>query len=246
MVDVVPTQLFSLPRSAWPETSFRQFFVYETAHPQSLSASVIQANSDRQTYLVTGQDFPVQTITHASGSSWAGEHTHGGSLTSWGCALGSGSDDVLSDQYGVCHATTVAANERLEPGSSTAVNSCFVEARSVLVFITAGMDKMYSDFPYVQETWLPEQYISAQSEALASLNCPATETTPAHPKSTMSLSSSEGNNVAKTSAVSTSTQTGANETPETEDEHDKSDSTKVSTSLVVLSLLSLSCILGSF
>ncbi|KAH7136454.1 hypothetical protein EDB81DRAFT_79830 [Dactylonectria macrodidyma] len=170
------------PASGWPSTSLRPFFLYDTNHPASIAASVVAADTSSSTYVVTcpsscaASDFPEQTITHIAGSSWAGERTWEGATTSWGCNLGTGGDDVLSDQYGECSATTVFEGETKGHVGESAVNSCFVIARSVPAYITDGMDKVYAVHPYYMSSLDAEGYISANSEEMASLGCVITAT----------------------------------------------------------------------
>ncbi|KAF7539747.1 hypothetical protein G7Z17_g12353 [Cylindrodendrum hubeiense] len=189
------------PASGWPSTSLRPFFLYDTNHPASIEASVVAANSESQTFIVTcpspcaSSDFPEQTITHVSGSSWAGERTWEGVTTSWGCNLGSGGSDTIPDQNGECNATTINGGDIRGVIREKAVNSCFVAARSVPAYITGGMDKMYDIYPYYASSIDAEGWISFKSEDLASMGCSvatteeiteveATTTKPSAPEST--------------------------------------------------------------
>ncbi|KAH7160305.1 hypothetical protein B0J13DRAFT_540937 [Dactylonectria estremocensis] len=165
------------PASGWPSTSLRAFFLYDTNHPASIAASVVAVDTSSSTYVVTcpsscvASDFLEQTITHIAGSSWAGERTWEGTTTSWGCNLGTGGDDVLSDQYGECSATTVSGGKTKGDVGESSVNSCFVIARSVPAYITDGMDKVYAVHPYYISSLDADGYISAISEELLSLGC---------------------------------------------------------------------------
>ena len=176
--------------ASWPTTAVRNFFLYDTEHPITLVASVISAGDDTRTYLVTcdapcsSDDFPAQTITHASGSSWAGERVAGGSRTSWACDLGVGGPVTASfapDHAGYCQDKTVDADEKhvdLGTISSSAINTCFLESRSVPVSITAGVTKLYDggDGPLPSQD--PKDLISARSENLTSLSCKTTSSEP--------------------------------------------------------------------
>lgn len=166
--------------------TYRNFFLYDTNHPASLEASVITADRSTSTYLVTcggascaPTAFPEQTIIHISGSSWAGERSASGTITSWGCNLGTGTDDVLSDQGGWCSAATVAAEDKLGDMSSSAVDLCFVFERSAVMHITAGLTAVCTDTALgcgetALGTELASIISSANSQALSSLSCPMT------------------------------------------------------------------------
>ncbi|KAH6996504.1 hypothetical protein BKA56DRAFT_609744 [Ilyonectria sp. MPI-CAGE-AT-0026] len=213
------TLITTEPASGWPSTSLRQFFLYDTNHPASIEASVVAADSDAQTFVVTcpsscdSSEFPKQTITHISGSSWAGERTWKGTTTNWGCNLGSGSDDEIPDQYGRCSATTIDGSDISGDFGDRAVNSCFVFARSVPAYITGGMDEMYEIYPYYWSTIDAGGLISANSEQMASMNCPATTAdgqTPASKTDTSRAeSTAEGSESQSRPAAETASQTEA-------------------------------------
>ncbi|KAF4486084.1 hypothetical protein CGGC5_v005389 [Colletotrichum fructicola Nara gc5] len=129
----------------------RFFFVYDSHPTGSLEASVVSYDPTDTTYQVACptaneacQDegyYPVN-ITHHQGSLWAGTNTvTAGTTKFWSCDLGTGSDDVLSDQYGWCSVGTTSGSSTMT-GARSPVNTCFVEARSVVVAITAGLDKL--------------------------------------------------------------------------------------------------------
>lgn len=192
----VQNQYALLGRSP-PSSDYRFFFVLDPNAPLSLVGSVIEARTEDSeryaTVLVTcapgsgcPTDFPEQTITHLKGSSWAGEYAISGTTTTWGCDLGQGSDDTLPDQGGWCSSATVASAEEMgltdrstRTGTNTrtrteaAVNTCFVDARSKLVFVTAGNDK-WSIVEPTKPTLPPESYLKKRLEWLKSLHCPMT------------------------------------------------------------------------
>lgn len=170
--------------SELPSTSFRPFFLYDTDHPVSVEASVVAADSSHSTYLVTcpsscaSSAFPEQTITHIEGSSWLGERTWDGTTTRWGCRLGNGGRDTLTDQYGWCSAATAAKGEAIEFPKPTAVNTCYVSVRSVAGVVTAGMDKIYKDRGYLEPALDADAWVSLYPAALSSMGClPMTTTT---------------------------------------------------------------------
>lgn len=213
------TLITTEPASGWPSTSLRQFFLYDTNHPASIEASVVAANSDAQTFIVTcpsscdSSEFPKQTITHISGSSWAGERTWKGTTTNWGCNLGSGSDDEIPDQYGRCSVTTIDGSGISGDFGDRAVNSCFVFARSVPAYITGGMDEMYEIYPYYWSTIDAEGLISANSEEMASMSCPATaadgQTLASETVTSTAESTAEGSESQSRPAAETASQTEA-------------------------------------
>ncbi|KAM5348321.1 hypothetical protein ACJ41O_008145 [Fusarium nematophilum] len=222
--------LTPLPRSEWPSTSLRPMFLYDTNHPVTLDASVIAAQSgSTTTYLVTcpsscaPSDFPEQTITHVSGSSWAGERTWAGATTRWGCKLGNGGGGILTDQYGWCTALTTKGGDITGNSKQRAINSCFVEARSVPVHITDGMDKLYKVDTYYDIGIDAEGLLSAWSETLKSMNCPiTTATTEDDAEATSSAAEASKWNEESRTATATATtaagETTADEAESTADE----------------------------
>lgn len=182
-----------------PSTDFRLFLcTTPTLRCHSLVQLLKQAHAmtNSATLLVTcapgsgcQTNFPEQTISHLKGSSWAGQYTISGTTTSWGCNLGRGSDDTLSDQGGWCYAATAGpGSEEMEmpmpsqaqkgkgnKDKSSAVNTCWVETRSKLVFVTAGMEK-WSIVEPTKPTWHPESHLKARLDGLKSLHCPMART----------------------------------------------------------------------
>ncbi|KAJ6444323.1 DUF300 domain protein [Purpureocillium lavendulum] len=159
-----------LPTSEWPATPSRLFFIYDNPQAStafSYHASPVAVKPSFATCVVTCASpcpdgaIPTQTITHISGSSWAGEYTVDGAATSWGCNLGQGSDDVLPDQYGECFYTTAAkrGDKIGDAGgaTSTPINKCFAMRRSAVVLITADQDKWNSLEPPYQAPVDPKE-----------------------------------------------------------------------------------------
>ncbi|KAL0933123.1 uncharacterized protein CTRU02_212086 [Colletotrichum truncatum] len=169
----------------------RYFFIYDSHPAGSLEASVVGYSSSsitrvETTYRVACPSaneackkegyYPVD-ITHSDGSHWAGTNTAtAGLVKRWECNLGNFGNATLSDQYGWCTETTVS-------GSSTAVaeqqavNTCFVEARSIVVAMTAGLEKFGS------RTWWGTRdasyYLSFDSEKWNTETCkPFSSATP--------------------------------------------------------------------
>ncbi|KAJ4322604.1 hypothetical protein N0V84_004741 [Fusarium piperis] len=209
----------TLPRSEWPSTSMRAFFLYDTDHPASIEASVVAADRSHSTYIVTCPSscapsaFPEQTITHIEGSSWLGERTWDGTTTRWGCRLGNGGSDILTDQYGWCSAVTAAKGEVTEFPKSTAVNTCYVSIRSVPAIITAGMDKIYEDSGYIEPKLDAEAFNSLYKAELSSMGCLTTATTTTEEsKSTAEASKGDESKTAReTGSVAEATTTGGSE-----------------------------------
>ncbi|OHE95736.1 hypothetical protein CORC01_09020 [Colletotrichum orchidophilum] len=134
-------------------SSARQFFVFDTHPTGSLEASVVTYDTSTATYQVacpTGdvgcqkEGYWPANITHIDGSSWIGRNTATSGIEKcWNGRLGSGGGDVLKDQYRRCHVST--STPSLSTGTMNEelpVNKCFVEARSVVVAITTGLEKV--------------------------------------------------------------------------------------------------------
>lgn len=221
----------TLPRSEWPSTSGRAFFFYQTKAPATIYASVVNAassdDSEEATFMVTCggtscDNFPVQTITHANGSSWAGRHEATGTVTSWGCNLGSGSEDTIPNQLGICSSATAAVGAKLDMSKQTAVNECFVDSRSAYVILTAGVEKMYSLYPPMSGDETAEQWSARWKQDFDSSVCPAgtsATATPnaAQPSQTSSSASGKSPQTAQASPTApspskptTATSSGAN------------------------------------
>ncbi|TEA22736.1 hypothetical protein C8034_v001206 [Colletotrichum sidae] len=132
-------------------TPARAFFIYDSHPTPYVDASVVAFNRQNTTYEVAcpcaatacnKEGYYPANITHQGGSIWAGTNTATPGITkSWRCELGSGSDDVIPDQYGRCSVTTDAGGT-LTVDDVLPVTTCFVEARSVVAALTAGLDKV--------------------------------------------------------------------------------------------------------
>ncbi|KAK1844541.1 hypothetical protein CCHR01_12836 [Colletotrichum chrysophilum] len=155
----------------------RFFFVYDSHPTGSLEASVVSYDPTDTTYQVacpTANEacqnegyYPVN-ITHHQGSLWAGTNTAtAGTTKFWSCDLGTGSDDVLSDQYGWCSVGTTSGSSTMT-GARSPVNMCFVEARSVVVAITAGLDKLGANKGGAREA---SYLLSVESEKWRTQTC---------------------------------------------------------------------------
>ncbi|KAF6840875.1 hypothetical protein CPLU01_00870 [Colletotrichum plurivorum] len=197
-------------------SSARQFFIYDSHPTGSLEASIINYARQNATYEVAcpssntvckNEGYYPAKVTHQSGSLWIGTNTATAGVTKrWECRLGNGSDDVLSDQYGVCSVTTVDGSTT-KTDEPLPVNTCFVDARSVVVAITAGLEKVEAihpidtTFPYEASYWL-----SWQSEAMKTAMCkPFSSPSPtASPKTT----ASEGPATGATGSAQLPTETG--------------------------------------
>ncbi|UNI21970.1 hypothetical protein JDV02_007908 [Purpureocillium takamizusanense] len=215
-----------LPSSEWPATPSRFFFIYDnpqTDKPFSYHASPVAVASSSATCVVTCASpcpngaIPTQTITHISGSSWAGEHTIEGAATSWGCNLGSGSDDVMVDQYGECFYTTAKEGNKISGGGmSTPVNSCFVQQRSALVLITTHQDQWYSvERPY-QKPMNPKDLWSTQQLEVKSVCAAVT---------TASSSQTTGLSASTTSIPLSATAADSRQTSQSKESHPGATST---------------------
>lgn len=147
-----------LPQSAWPTTSSRGFFFWESAQPtKALVGSVIGYHSEKYettaTYLVhcpspCDENFPDQTLTHARGSSFAGQYVEAKTTTAWNCKLG-GPQGEEEHNYGIC---TIASGNPVntKAASTTTLGYCEVFGQTQSVTFTAGLDKIFSVNPPAQ------------------------------------------------------------------------------------------------
>ncbi len=188
--------------------AFRQIFIYDASAPPTVVASVIEGRSQTFeelyfTAIVTcpspckDADFPEQTVTYLTGSSWAGERTVDGTTTSWGCRLGSVQSASANLKEGECYVATAKDGETINhSGTSTSVDNCFVEHRSKMMIVTAGFDEYFSAMP--DSTHDIDEEMAAWTSYLSGLSCPATAT--ATPTPTPTAAASTGGAV-KTSGV---------------------------------------------
>lgn len=162
--------------------AFRQVLLYDALAPPTVVASVIEGRSLEGeelyfTAIVTcpspckDADFPKQTVSYLTGSSWAGEKTVDGTTTSWGCRLGGSAPN----KEGECYVATAKDGETINHnGTSTSVDNCFVEHRSKMMFVTAGFDEYFNVM--IPSTHELEEEMSGWYSYLSSLSCPATAT----------------------------------------------------------------------
>lgn len=162
VVTAAPSQGFqheysSIPRSEWPSSSFRAFWLFDDDHPDALYASAIDAvdtamgrdssfkyRVDCPSTLCDGASFPPQTITHIGGSIWAGDRTVDDTTTSWKCNLATNEAMTAAGHRGRCAVTSGVDVKSLTASPTSYIGGeCFVSARSVVVNITAGMDTVY-------------------------------------------------------------------------------------------------------
>ncbi|KAJ0167531.1 hypothetical protein CTA2_2033 [Colletotrichum tanaceti] len=142
--------------------SAREFFIFDTTPTGSLEASIVAYNRENATYHVAcptanaacqKEGYWPATVTHIEGSSWIGTNTAtAGIEKQWRCRLGrSGGEQEIPDQYGRCFVTTVdaAGSRTVDPGMP--VKTCFLEAHSVVVAITAGLEKVEAVHPIITE-----------------------------------------------------------------------------------------------
>ncbi|CAG9947685.1 unnamed protein product [Clonostachys rosea f. rosea IK726] len=150
-------------------------FLPHATFPSSFKGSLVTATTATQVYALTcasscaSTDFPEQTITHISGSSWAGNHVISGSRTSWDCNL--------AEQQ--CAMTTVKADEFSAelPTKSESVDTCYMQSHSVMVVVTGGTDKPYSySTDFYDDGGDADDWPSIQSSAFSSMHCPSSPT----------------------------------------------------------------------
>ncbi|KAK2033696.1 hypothetical protein LX32DRAFT_59891 [Colletotrichum zoysiae] len=169
--------------------SARNFFIFDTRPTGSLEASIIAYNSRNATYHVAcptadaackKEGYWPAAVTHIEGSSWVGSNTAtAGIEKQWGCRLGSGSRDVIPDQNGLCFVTTVDAAGSTTADTAMPVDTCFVSAHSVVVAVTAGLEKVEAVHPIITQVEDdPSALLSYWSEWRATATC-ATFTSPA-------------------------------------------------------------------
>ncbi|WDK17449.1 hypothetical protein CGRA01v4_08732 [Colletotrichum graminicola] len=90
------------------------------------------------------------------------------------CRLGSGSDDVIPNQYGQCFVTTVDAAGSTSVDPAMPIDTCFVSAHSVVVAMTAGLEKVQAVHPIItQGEYNPSALLSYWSEWRATATCAA-------------------------------------------------------------------------
>ncbi|EXF73618.1 hypothetical protein CFIO01_07034 [Colletotrichum fioriniae PJ7] len=206
-------------------SSARPFFIYDTHPTGSLEASVVAYERETATYQVVcptadtacqKEGYWPANVTHIEGSSWVGSNTAtSGIVKYWDCRLGTGGRPVLSDQYGRCHVST--STPSLSTGTmdeELAVNTCLVEARSVVVAITAGLEKVEAVHRILTESeyvgaWEASSLMSMMSSRSATGTC-SPFTSPAPYTGSLVTGSSSSALPAETGApTSTGTETGA-------------------------------------
>lgn len=154
-----------------PYTPHRQMFLPHATFPSSFKGSFVTANTATQVYALScaSTDFPEQTITHISGSSWNGNHVIAGLRTSWDCNL--------AEQQ--CATTTVKADEPSAElaTQSESVDTCYMQSHSVMVVLTGGTDKLYSySTNFYDDGGDADDWPSIQSSAFSSMHCPSSLT----------------------------------------------------------------------
>ncbi|KAK1969444.1 hypothetical protein LY78DRAFT_350772 [Colletotrichum sublineola] len=171
--------------------SARAFFIFDTHPTGSLEASIIAYNRRNTTYQVAcptadaacqKEGYWPAALTHIEGSSWIGTNTAtAGIEKQWRCRLGSSSDvvEAIPDQYGQCFVTTVDAAGSTTVDPDMPVDTCFLSAHSVVVAVTAGLEKVEAVHPIITEgEYNPSALLSYWSEWRATATC-ATFTSPA-------------------------------------------------------------------
>ncbi|OHW90456.1 hypothetical protein CSPAE12_10931 [Colletotrichum incanum] len=142
--------------------SARNFFIFDTHPTGSLEASIVAYNRENATYHVAcptadaackKEGYWPATVTHIEGSSWIGTNTAtAGIEKQWRCRLGTSGDvEAIPDQYGQCYVTTVDAAESTTVDPEMPVDRCFLSAHSVVVAVTAGLDKVEAVHPIITE-----------------------------------------------------------------------------------------------
>lgn len=204
-----------LPKSAWPTTSSRGFFFWESAQPtKSLVGSVIDYRSDRYettaTYLVhcpspCDENFPDQTLTHARGSSFAGQYVEAKTTTTWNCKLGAHQGEEETN-YGVC---VIASGNPVntKEASTTTLGYCDVLGHTQSVTFTAGLDKIFSVNPPAQTGDRPGNLArDHQPTGEKELTCPP-KTKGGHGTAGATQTSESGSTAASTGPKETGAQT---------------------------------------
>ncbi|KAF4778443.1 hypothetical protein HER10_EVM0004963 [Colletotrichum scovillei] len=178
------------------------FFIYDTHPTGSLEASVVAYERETATYQVV---CPTADAACQKEGYWPANY--------WDCRLGTGGRPVISDQYGRCHVST--STPSLTTGTmdeELAVNTCFVEARSVVVAITAGLEKVEAVHRILTESeyvgaWEASSLMSLMSSQSATGTC-SPFTSPAPYTGSLVTGSSSSSLPAETGAA-TGTGTGA-------------------------------------
>ncbi|CAH0019858.1 unnamed protein product [Clonostachys rhizophaga] len=186
-------------------------FLPHATFPSSFKGSLVTANTVIQVYALTcasscaSTDFPEQTITHISGSSWAGNHVISGSRTSWDCNLAEKR----------CAMTTVKAKESNAelPTQSESGTTCYMQSHSVMVVITAGTDKPYSySTDFYDDGGDADDWPSIQSSAFSSMHCPSS---PAAASATTSVESTQTARNEQRNSATTASETASASIEET-------------------------------
>ncbi|GJC77960.1 hypothetical protein ColLi_00798 [Colletotrichum liriopes] len=142
--------------------SARNFFIFDTHPTGSLEASIVAYNRENATYHVAcptadaacqKEGYWPAAVTHIEGSSWIGTNTAtAGIEKQWRCRLGtSGGVEAIPDQYGRCYVTTVDAAGSTTVDPEMPIDLCFLSAHSVVVAMTAGLDKVEAVHPIITE-----------------------------------------------------------------------------------------------
>ncbi|KAF9870051.1 hypothetical protein CkaCkLH20_12410 [Colletotrichum karsti] len=174
----------------------RPFFIYDSHPTGSLEGSIVSIDIEGRTETwqlacptankacLAESYYPVN-VTHMRGSVWAASNTATAGVTKfWQCDLGTGSDDAISNQGGWCSVTTTSGGST-KVGEKTAVDSCFVDVRSVIAEITGGLEKI----SYTGGGYPASYYLSVLDEMTKS--CPPF--TSAAPVETLGTAATTGN-----------------------------------------------------
>jgi hypothetical protein len=148
---LITNQVLAATPSSWLET----FFLLDS-HPKSLQASFITKISETSTFQLscptgTSPDniacqkenrYPA-LVSHSPGSVFAGAFSTPalGISTLWSCALGSGSDDTIPNQNGICNWTVIKGPSQTAI-YTTAMNSCYVNVYQVPITFTNDLEKL--------------------------------------------------------------------------------------------------------
>ncbi|GKT92889.1 hypothetical protein Ct61P_10739 [Colletotrichum tofieldiae] len=142
--------------------SARNLFIFDTHPTGSLEASIVAYNRRNATYHVAcptadaacqKEGYWPAAVTHIEGSSWIGTNTAtAGIEKQWRCRLGTGGGvEAIPDQYGRCYVTTVDAAGSTTVDPEMPIDLCFLSAHSVVVAMTAGLDKVEAVHPIITE-----------------------------------------------------------------------------------------------
>ncbi|GKT45588.1 uncharacterized protein ColSpa_05769 [Colletotrichum spaethianum] len=163
LLPLAKAQTSTRAEAALITASARPFFIFDTHPTGSLEASIVAYNRENATYHVAcptadaackKEGYWPATVTHIEGSSWLGTNTAtAGIEKQWRCRLGSSSSDVevIPDQYGQCYVTTIDAAGSTTVDPVMPVDLCFLSAHSVVVAVTAGLEKVEAVHPIVTE-----------------------------------------------------------------------------------------------